>query len=158
MDHEMSPGVPISDREFVAQLRTAVDAYLASVDRWEAAFYKHYRMPDSQRVSSDMAAEQKDYDERRRELEALLPRAHRLCLKQDRRDPFSGLVRVSLGQFAPQLRTDSVIGRGERNAVSVCLFELHEACVEWPAEPPESSSERESRKRSLLGRVLGYFY
>ncbi len=158
MDREMNPGGPISDREFVTQLRAAVDAYLAAVDRWEAAFYKHYRMPDSQRVSNDMAAEQQDYEERRQQLEALLPRARRLCLKQDRRDPFGGLVRVSLGQFAPQLRTDSVIGRGERNAVSVCLFELHEACAEWPSAPTEKSDEPEPRKRSLLDRVLGYFY
>jgi hypothetical protein len=154
----MSTENHISDRDFVANLRTAVDAYLGAVDRWEAAFSRHYRMPDSQRVSADMEAEQRDYEERRRELEAMLPRARRLCLKQDRRDPFSGLVRVSLGQFAPQQRVDSVIGRGERNAVSVCLFELHEACAEFPAEPAPEAPEAKPRSRSLLGRVLQYFY
>ena len=154
----MSTENQISDREFVASLRSTVDAYLGAVDRWEAAFSRHYRMPDSQRVSTDMAAEQRDYEERRRELEALLPRARRLCLKQDRRDAFSGLVRVSLGQFAPQQRIDSVIGRGERNAVSVCLFELHEACAEFPAEPEPELAQPKPRNRSLLGRVLEFFY
>lgn len=154
----MSANTPTSDLEFVSNLRTAVDAYLGAVDRWEAAFHKHYRMPDSQRVSTDMDAEQRDYNQRRRELQALLPRARRLCLRHDQRDPFSGLLRVSLGQFAPQQRTDSAIGRGERNTVAVCLLELNEACTEWPAEASGSNQEPKPRNRSLLGRVLDCFY
>jgi hypothetical protein len=154
----MSGNTPTSDLEFVSSLRSAVDTYLGAVDRWEAAFQKHYRMPDSQRVSADMQAEQRDYDQRRSELQALLPRARRLCLKHDLRDPFSGLLRVSLGRFAPQQRTDSAIGRGERNTVSVCLLELNEACTEWPADTPSSNQEPKSHNRSLLGRVLDCFY
>jgi hypothetical protein len=151
-----------SDREFVSELRTAVDAYLGAVDRWEAAFRKYYRMPDcSERSSADMDAEQRDYNERRRELEAFLSKARRLCLKHRLRDPFGNLMRVSLGRFAPQQRTDSAIGRGERSAVSVCLMELYAACSEWPAEvlPPSRESKPVNRSyRSLLGRVLDYFY
>ncbi|SPE39649.1 hypothetical protein SBA3_3320003 [Candidatus Sulfopaludibacter sp. SbA3] len=155
----MSADTQTSDREFILNLRTVVDAYLAAVDRWEAAFHKHYRMPGcAQRVSTDMAAEQREYDQRRRELEALLPRARRLCLKQDRRDPFSGLVRVSLGRFAPQQRIDPAIGRGERNAVSVCLMELYEASTEFPAADPSQVKEPRPRHQGLLGRVLDFFY
>jgi hypothetical protein len=154
----MSADIQNPDGEFVANLRTAIDAYLGALDRWEAAFQKHYRMPDcSEKISADMEAEQRDYSERRRELESLLPRAHRLCLKHDLVDPFGGLTRVSLGRFAPQQRTDSAIGRGERSAVSNCLLELHEKSIEWPVEvsPPDQAKPR---NRSLLGRVLDYFY
>jgi hypothetical protein len=152
----MSIDTQALDREFVANLRARVDAYLSAVDRWEAAFHKHYRMPGSDKVSADMEAEHRDYSQRRRELEALLPRARRLCLKHRLRDPLGGLMRVSLGQFAPQQRTDSAIGRGERNAVSECLLQLHEACAEWASESPPSGNK--PRSRSLLGRVIDYFY
>lgn len=154
----MSTDTQISDREFVSNLRAAVDAYLSAVDRWEAAFRKHYRMPGSDKISADMEAEHRDYHERRRELEALLPRAHRLCLKHRLRNPLGGLMRVSLGRFSPQQRTDSAIGRGERNAVSGCLLELHEACAEWAAEAPPSDKDAKPRTRSLLGRVMDYFH
>jgi hypothetical protein len=154
----MSIDTQASDREFVSNLRAAVDAYLSAVDCWEAAFRKHYRMPGSDKVSADMEAEHRDYSQRRRELEALLPRARRLCLKHRLRDPLGGLMRVSLGQFAPQQRTDSAIGRGERNAVLDCLLELHEACAEWAAESLSSGKEPKARNRSLLGRVIDYFY
>lgn len=150
----MSTDANTSDREFVSNLRTAVDSYLEAVDRWEAAYQKHYRMPDnSEKVRSDMEAEHKLYRERRRELEAFLPRARRLCLKYDLREPFSGLMRVSLVNFAPQQRIDSAIGRGERNTVTICLCELHDKCTEWTAEESEKKSNR-----SLLGRVLDFFY
>ena len=145
------------DREFVANLRAAVDAYLGAVDRWESAFHRHYRMPGSDKVSADMETEHRDYSQRRRELEALLPRARRLCLKHQLRDPLGGLMRVSLGQFAPQQRTDSAIGRGERNAVSDCLLQLHEACAEW-AGGTAPDKEPKVRHRSLLRRVRDYFY
>ena len=154
----MRADTQISDREFVANLRAAVDAYLSAVDRWEAAYHKHYRLPGSDRVSADMEKEHGDYQERRRELEVLLPRAHRLCLKHRLRNPLGGLMRVSLGRFAPQQRTDSAIGRGERNAVMDCLMELNEACVDWAAGSPLSDHDPKPRTRSLLGRVLDFFY
>jgi hypothetical protein len=149
----------VSDREFVLKLRTATDAYLGAVDRWEAAFHRYYRMPDRPgKISSDMEAEQRDYDARRRELETLLPRARRLCLKHELHDPFSHLTRVALGRFAPQHRTDSVIGRGERSAVSACLLELREASTEWPTEAQPPRERPKPANRSLLGRMIDYFY
>src|ERR1017187_4515442 len=103
-----------------------------------------------------METEHRDYSQRRRELEALLPRAWRLCLKHRLRNPLPGLMRVYLGQFAPQQRTDSAIGRGERNAVSECLLELHEACADWVADAPPSDQKPKPRSRSLLSRVIAY--
>jgi hypothetical protein len=147
----------ISDRDFVATLRGAVKQYLAAVDEWESAYQKYYRMPGfASRVSEDLEREQRLYDERRRELEAMLPRARRLCLKHQLRDPFRGLLRVSLGRFSPQERLDSVIGRNERSVVSKCLVELHDACQEWPEETREADGSRE--KESLLRRIVGFFY
>jgi hypothetical protein len=155
----MNTGIQTSDREFVANLRAAVDAYLAAVDRWEAAFHKYYRMPDCpEKISDDMESEQRDFLERRRELEALLPRSRRLCLKHRLSEPFSGLLRVSLGQFAPQHRTQSAIGRGERNTISVCLVELHAACAEWSETTSAGSDDPKHRHRSLLGRLIDFFY
>jgi hypothetical protein len=155
----MNTELQLSDREFVSNLRTVVDAYLAAVDRWEAAYHKFYRMPGcSGNVSADMQAEQRDFMERRRELEALIPRARRLCLKHRLSDAISGLLRISLGQFAPQHRTQSAIGRGERNTVSVCLVELHAACAEWPVSAPAADEEPKSRSRSLWGRLRDFFY
>src|SRR5690349_24780603 len=104
----------LPDHDFVASLRSAIERYLSAVDRWEAAYQKYYRMPGSSRVSDDVEAEHREYTERRRELEEHLPRARRLCLKHGLRDPFAGLVRISLGRYSPQERSDSAIGRSER--------------------------------------------
>jgi hypothetical protein len=156
MEEYLAP--QILDREFVSNLRAAVDAYLHAVDRWEAAYQKHYRLPDSSKVSADMEQEHAEFQERRRELEALLPRAHRLCLKHRLRNPLGGLMRVSLGRFAPQQRTDSAIGRGERNAVLECLLELHEACSGWAVDAPSLDEDGKPRTRSLLGRVVDLFW
>ena len=153
----MRTGLQTSDREFVLSLRTTVDAYLAAVDRWELAYHKYYRMPDcAGQVSADMEAEQREFVDRRRELEALVPRSHRLCLKHRLTDPFSGLLRISLGQFAPQHRTQSAIGRGERNTVAVCLMELHEACSEW-AESAGACGRIAGSEASLAARPVQRF-
>src|SRR6266852_4107842 len=105
---EVSQGPTISDREFVARLRTAVERYLGAVDEWEAAYQKYYRLPGfASRVGDDLEKEQRAYDERRRELEALAPRARRLCFKHQMQEPFRGLLRVSLGRYSPQERMDS---------------------------------------------------
>jgi len=157
MVDDVSEERKISDRDFVAGLRTTVKRYLSAVDEWESAYQKYYRMPGfASRVSEDLEREQRAYDDRRRELESMLPRARRLCLKHQLRDPFSGLLRVSLGRYSPQERLDSVIGRNERNVVSNCLVELHDACQEWPEESPEPDADR--AKGSLLRRIVGYFY
>ena len=60
-------------------------------------------MPGSEKVSSDMTAEQREYHERRRELEALLPTARRLCLKYRLRDPFLPSLHH---EFAPRSADD----------------------------------------------------
>jgi len=144
----------LSDGEFVDALRTSVENYLAAVDQWDAAYQKYYRLPGFASRISDLAAEQQVYDARRRELERMLPRARRLCLKHAKREPFSGLLRISLGVYAPQERAASTIGRNERSVVTRCLVELHDACREWsPAE-----TEAPQPKQSLLRRVVNYFF
>ena len=146
----------LSDAAFVEALRAAVERYLAAVDQWEAAYQKYYRLPTFGSLSDDLQSEQRAYEERRRELEELVPRARRLCLKHQLPDSFTGLLRISLGQYAPQERADSAIARSERTAVTRCLVELDELCREWAPEPPASPSE--PRRLPLLRRVVNYFY
>jgi hypothetical protein len=152
----------ISDHEFVAGLRAAIERYLSAVDQWEAAYQKYYRLPGhAAKIRSDLEPEQRVYSERRRELEGMLPRARRLCLKHRLRDPFSGLLRIALGRYAPQHRVDSAIGRNERNEVTKCLVELSDACHDWEsagAEPENGGPEPESNRGSLLRRLVDYFY
>jgi len=129
---------------------------LRAVDQWESAYQKYYRLPGyAAKISSDLEAEHREYSERRYDLERMLPRARRLCLKHRLRDPFSGLVRVSLGRYAPQQRVDSAIGRNERNAVTVCLVDLTAACQEWAATG--GRPEPGTGKGSWLRRLLDYF-
>jgi len=153
------PEVP--DSEFVDALRAAVQSYLDAVDRWEDAYRKYYRMPGSAPIlSSDMEAVQRDYEAQRRALEPLLPRAHRLCLKHGLQNPLPGLLRISLGGYAPQQRIDSAIGRRERSAVTECLIQLADACSGWTPqlteEPPRASAGfRFSRRSTITAGVLG---
>ncbi len=149
----------MNEKEFVAILRAAVEGYLTAVDRWESAYQKYYRLPGYAAKSDDLAPEQCEYVECRRELERVLPRARRLCLKYQVRDSFTTLLRVTLGQHAPQQRLDSAIGRSERNAAIEALLELTEACQNWEQVPEGSDTGRdEVRKASLLQRVFGFFY
>ncbi len=155
--------VELSDQEFVDNLRAAVERYLAGVDRWEAAYQRYYRMPGrAERVSADLEAEQREYEMQRRTLEEMLPRARRLCLKHQLRDPFAGLLRISLGRHAPQHRVESAIGRNERNTATDCLVRLSEQCRVWEPEIPESEAQAHSEpqpgKQSLLKRFVNYFY
>jgi len=150
----MGAAPELTDHDFVAGLRAAIEAYLGAIDRWETAYQKYYRMPGAAAVSPDLAAEQREYDKRRRELEALLPRARRLCLRYQIQEPFSGLLRVSLGRYAPQERTDSVIGRSERGAVTTCLAELDDACRSWP----DDTGTTERPRGSWLRRLVNLFY
>jgi len=154
----------LSDQEFVNALRAASLGYLEAVDRWEAAYRKHYRMPgEGLTVSSDMAAEQQEYEAQRHALQLLLPRAHRLCLKHQLRNPFAGLIRITLGQHAPQHGMHSAIGRSERNAVMECLVQFADACNEWPAETPQAivnaseppKSKLLTRRSAILAGTLG---
>ncbi len=155
----MCPGNS-SDLQFVANLRTATEAYLRAVDDWEKAYQKYYRMPGyAAKAPHDLEPEEQAYLERRRELEEFLPRVRRLCLKHNLRDPFPGLLRISLGRYAPQHRVDPAIGRSERSQVTYCLVRLSDSCREWnlprenaPATGPEGC------RPSLLRRLMDYFY
>lgn len=150
-----------TDAEFIAALRSAVEQYLKAVDDWESGYRKYYRLPGySAKVSHDLEPEHDLYLERRRQLEGMLPHARRLCLKYRMREPFSGLVRISLGRYAPQHRTDSAIGRNERNAATACLVDLAAACLEpGPAAAPPGAAEPETEgKGSWLRRIRDYFY
>jgi hypothetical protein len=148
-----------SDQEFLDALHQAISLYFSAVDNWESVYRRYYRMPGTAQPSGDLEAEQREFEDRRRELEQLLPRARLLCFKQGRPDVFAGLAYVSLGRYAPQQRTDSAIGRGERRAVMDCLIELNDACREPEAEPPASAAaDQTTPKPSLLGRLLAFLY
>jgi hypothetical protein len=151
-----------SDREFTLELREAVQRYLLAVDAWEAAYQKYYRLPGyADQISDDLEHEHREYLDSRRKLEALLPRARGLCFKHGLREPFGNLVRVTLGQHAPQQRDTSAIGRSERLAATDCLMELAAACQEW--SPPQSDVPAPAPVRSTgsgnwLRRLVDYLY
>ena len=115
-----------------------------------------------ERISADLEAEQREYQTQRRTLEEMLPRARRLCLKHQLRDPFAGLLRISLGRHAPQHRVESAIGRNERNTATDCLVRLSEKCRVWEPEIPASEAQADAEpqpgKQSLLRRLVNYFY
>jgi hypothetical protein len=153
----MSPGLP-SDRDFVAALKSAVDRYFRSIDSWEAAYRKYYRMPGyASQVSSDLEPEQREFEECRRALQAMVPRARGLCFKYGFREPWTALVRTRLGEFAPQQRNASALCRTERLAVNECLMLLATACKHWDEEPDDVAAPP-PRAGSLLKRIMGYFY
>ena len=116
-----------------------------------------FRSPGATHPSVDMAAEQREFEDRRRELEELLPRARYLCFRYGRPDVFAGLPYVTLGHYSPQQRTDSAIGRGERGALMACLIELSAACRE-PECGPEAAIEPPVTKPSLRKRIVGFFW
>jgi hypothetical protein len=149
------PPAPVSDQEFVSVLRDAVERYFAAVDDWESGYSRYYRMPGGARLSDDLAAEQHKFEHRRRELSELLPRARSLCFKYDQPDVFTGLLHVSLGQFAPQERVDSAISRGERGSIMSCLIELSIGCRAAEAGLPIHSDAPE-RKPSLIDRIIAF--
>src|SRR5262245_41326261 len=118
-----------SDEEFLPELKGAVERYLCAVDLWEAAYQKYYRLPGfTAKVSDDLQEEHRDYLECRRALDTVVPRARGLCFKHGLRDPWAGLLRITLGQHTPQQRSDSAVGRAERAAVAQCLVDLTAAC------------------------------
>jgi hypothetical protein len=71
-------------------------------------------------------------------------------------DPFSGLLRISLGRYAPQERVDPVIGRNERGVVAECLARLDDACRDWQAEL--AAAEPHAQRRSWLRRLISFFW
>ena len=149
----MEQTVPVSDREFVADLRQAVDGYFRAVDEWEAAYRKYYRLPDPRgKTPSDLGEQQAAYDLARTRLAAMTPRARGLSFRHDLRDPWTGILRSPLGQSTPQDRYSSAISRAERAQVFECLLVLAEAYAELP--PVETPPPF----RSLWRRLLDFFY
>jgi hypothetical protein len=149
----MEQMVPVSDREFVTDLRQAVDQYFRAVDDWEAAYRKYYRLPDPKgRTPSDLTEQQAAYDAARKHLADLIPRARGLSFRHGLRDPWTGILRSPLGQSTPQDRYSSAISRAERTQAIECLLVLAEASAELtPAEAPPAP-------RGLWRRVLDFFY
>ena len=156
--------VAVSDREFTAELRDAVQVYIQAVDAWETAYQRYCRLPGyGDQISDDLAGEQREYLETRRRMEALLPRARGLCFKHGLRDPFASLTRVALGQHAPQQRDTSALGRSERMAVTDCLMQLSAACQEWAAPPETAETELPAQADARpcgnwLRRLIDYLY
>lgn len=149
----MEQAAPVSDREFVADLRLAVDRYFRAVDEWEAAYRKYYRLPDPKgKTPSDLAEQQAAYDSAKRQLNAMVPRARGLSFRHGLRDPWTGIMRSKLGQSTPQDRYSSAISRSERTQAIEVLLVLAEAYAELPA------SEEPPPPRSWLRRLRDFFY
>jgi hypothetical protein len=149
----------LSDLEFVANLRAVTERYLRAVDAWETAYQKYYRMPGyAAKACDDLEPEERAYLDRRNELEELLPRARRLCLKHNLRDPFPGLLRISLGRYAPQHRVDPAIGRSERSHLTNCLVQLNDLCREWHIQHHPSAQETDLPRPTLRRRLKDYIY
>jgi len=149
-----------SDREFVLELRDAIQRYLSAVDAWEAKYQKYYRMPGAHTVSDDLEQEQAEYEEMKRALQPMLPRARGLCFKHGLRDPFPTLVRITLGEHAPQSRDTSALGRSERMVVADVLMQLSAACQEFPHEQGEAPVNAPPPRPSgnWLRRLVDYLY
>lgn len=75
-----------------------------------------------------------------------------LCFRHPLRDPWTDLLRTSLGQHAPQNRTDSAVSASERQLVHECLILLTEACTEFAQTDPPAA------RRSWLQRLLDWFW
>jgi hypothetical protein len=147
---------PVSEVEFIAALRLAAEQFFRAVDEWETAYRKYYRVVDpSGKPSSDLAGQQRDYDAARARLAAMVPRARGLCFKYGIRDPWTGLLHSTLGQFAPQDRYSSAISRTERALAYETLILLAEASAR-PLPPEEPPSAEESR--SPLQRLRDFFF
>jgi hypothetical protein len=143
-----------SDLEFVLELRRTVSRYLSAVDGWESAFKRFSNRRGYQEgLSPELDKAQAAYRAARKELEAAVPRARRLGQKYGARDPWTGLLRVAMGQ--------TTIGRNERAAIEACLDHLMAASKddvdseERPYESPEGISSR--RLPPWLERVKNYF-
>ena len=149
----MEQAIPVSDREFVADLRETVERYFRAVDAWEAAYRKYYRLPDPRgKTPTDLTEQQAEYDAARAQFAAMIPRARGLSFRHGLRDPWTGLLRSPLGQSTPQDRYSSAISRAERTQAIECLLVLAEAYAELAPEkelPPP---------KSLLRRLLDFFY
>jgi len=117
----------LADSEFVDELRAATERYFHSIDAWENAYTKYYRVSTPNRVTPDIEPYHREFLQSKRNLEAYIPRARRLCLKYDLTPPWPVVLRIDLGAHKPQQDRGSALSRGERNAVILCLAQLNEA-------------------------------
>jgi hypothetical protein len=150
-----------SDLEFVRGLRECVARYIQAIDDWEAEYRRFYRLArPHQQVTPDLEQAQHQYTCARRELETCIPRARRLCLKFDLRDPWPGLLRIELGAHAPQVRAATAFGRSERIALEGCLSQLVDHCAQWDEQPMVAAVEppQENPRRTWLGWLRDLFY
>lgn len=136
MPQTRSAETGLSDAEFLADLRLTVERYLETIDAWEAAYAKSYRIVVAGQLSEDLKPCQEEYSAARRRLEAMVPRATRLCRKAGVREPWVAILRVELGASPPQDPAwTSAVGRGERSQVTKCLLDLETRVIESRREP-----------------------
>lgn len=148
-----------TDLVFIRDLRVSVTNYLRAVDSWESAYQRFYRLTAPQRaVTPDLQDAHDAYVRARWEFSRRIPRTRQLCMKYNVRDSISGLLRVELGQNAPQVQNSSAIGRNERAAAAESLADLESRCVEAQHESTHEAASLDDRPRKgLLRRVLDYF-
>ena len=139
-----------SDHEFVVRLRVTIERYLCAVDQWEAV-HRNCCCLAAYRIAGTGDPERFEFHERRRELESILPRARRLCLKYGMTDPFHQLTRIELRHHSTGARSISAIGLALRAALSNCLMELHAAC-----RREEKCVPLERICNSLMHRLASY--
>jgi len=146
----------MSDADFVTLLRSATQSYLKSVDTWEAAYQRFYRLASPHQVSSDLEPEYHGYLAARKHLQECLPRARRLCRKHGVRDPWAGILHIRLGAGTPQSGRVTAVGQGERALIAQSLTAL-EAATRMPQE--EAPEERvDPPPRGIWGRIVDYFF
>ena len=139
-----------ADLQFLRSLSDAVTRFLRSIDDWEIAYRKFYRMPGSARtISPELSSIHAEYVAAYGELKKLIPRARRMCGAYEVRDVWPALIRVEPKLDAPQFRFENAIGRNERIAIVKCIEELTVKCGEGEESP---------RKRSPLKKIIDYFY
>ena len=143
----------LAESQFVEELRTATERYFHSIDEWENAYRKYYRVSTPNPVTRDIEPFHREFLEAKRNLEAYIPRARRLCLKYELSPPWAAVLRIDLGAYKPQQDRGSALSRGERNAVILCLAELNEAVhgVSTKSAPP-------ARQAGFLRRLYELFF
>jgi hypothetical protein len=146
----------VSDAEFVAQLRTATQDYLAAVDTWESAYQRFYRLASPFQVSSDLEPEHQAYLAARKRLKECLHGAQRLCRRHGLRDPWAGILHIRLGARAPQTGGASAVGQGERALIAQCLAAL-ETATQMPLEEAPAK-QAPAPSRGIWGRIVDYFF
>lgn len=155
-----SPGVDeISEAQFLSRLRDSTRRYLESLDAWEAQYQRYYRVPapGPNSVSADIEPLHRNHLSARRELQACVPRARRMCLKYGLREPWQATLHIALGARTPLAGAASAMGRAERALLAKCLTDL-EAASETYAEAPPPAPIPPSPPRGILQRVLDYFF